>query len=72
MIGMILCEIIYKSRNGIVEQFDTSSEAGEDKEMLKKRAGQEFREFCKEMGITTDCVLGCRFWKYSETQGESA
>lgn len=66
---MILCEIEFRNKNGAVEQFDTSSEAGEDKEMLKKRAGQEFREFCKEMGITTDCVLGCRFWKYSKTQG---
>ena len=64
---MIVCEIEFRNRSGIVEQFDTSSEDGEDKEMLKKRAGQEFREFCKEMGIITNCVLGCRFREYSET-----
>ena len=66
---MIICEIEFRNRSGIVEQFDTSSEAGEDIEMFKKRAGKEFRNFCKEMGITTDCVLGCRFREYSKTQG---
>ena len=66
---MIICEIEFRNRSGIVEQFDTSSEAGEDIEMLKKRAGKEFRNFCKEMGITTDCVLGYRFREYSKTQG---
>lgn len=64
---MIICEIEFRNKNGHVEQFDTSSEADEDKEMLKKRAGQEFHDFCKEMGITTGCVLGCRFREYSET-----
>lgn len=66
---MILCEIEFRNKNGAVEQFDTSSEAGEYIEMFKKRAGKEFRNFCKEMGITTDCVLGCRFREYLKTQG---
>lgn len=66
---MIICEIEFISKNGHIEQFDTSLEAGEDMETFKKRAGQEFREFCKEIGITTDCVLGCRFREYSKTQG---
>lgn len=66
---MIVCEIEFRNNNGHVEQFDTSSEAGEDIEMLKKRAGQEFRKFCKEMGIGSNRVLGCRFREYSKMQG---
>ena len=42
---MILCEIEFRNKNGAVEQFDTSSEAGEDIEMFKKRAGKDFRNF---------------------------
>lgn len=61
---MILCEIEFRNKNGAVEQFDTSSEAGEDMETFKKRTGQEFREFCKEMGIGIDCILKCRFREY--------
>lgn len=63
---MILCEIEFINKNGHVEQFDTSSEAGEDMETFKKRAGQEFRNFCKEMGIGIGCILKCRFWEYSK------
>lgn len=63
---MILCEIEFRNKNGAVEQFDTSSEAGEDIEMFKKRAGKEFRNFCKEMGLGIDCILKCRFQEYSE------
>ena len=66
---MILCEIEFINKNGHVEQFDTFSEAGEDMQTVKKRAGQEFREFCKEMGIGIDCVLGCRFREYPKMQG---
>lgn len=64
---MILCEIEFRNKNGAVEQFDTSSEVGEDIETFKKRAGQEFRNFCKEMELRIDCILKCRFREYSET-----
>lgn len=64
---MILCEIEFRNKNGAVEQFDTSSEVGEDIETFKKRAGQEFRNFCKEMELGIDCILKCRFREYSET-----
>lgn len=63
---MILCEIEFRNKNGAVEQFDTSSEVVEDIETFKKRAGQEFRNFCKEMGLGINCILKCRFQECSE------